>query len=191
MPQQVRQLFFLAFFAIAPSFMAGCSYHFQETHNPLVDLGIRRIYVKGFGNRTFRPGIEQYFTTAIVREIGRSKSFELVNSPEGADAVLSGIVTGADSTLSASKQFTEVARQPSIATEYAATVSCDVVLTDRRGRQIFAQSVSGNKVHPGAAATGDAGATAPLINDSEQRLAVQFLASQMMASVYQRMVDTF
>ena len=37
----------------------------------------------------------------------------------------------------------------------------------------------------------DSGATVPLINESEQRIAIQFLASQMMASVYQRMIDTF
>lgn len=45
--------------------------------------------------------------------------------------------------------------------------------------------------HPGSAQKGDAGSTAPLVNDSEQRLAIQFLATQMMASVYQRMIDTF
>ena len=174
--------------------MAGCSYHFQDAHNPLLDLGIHKIYVSGFRNLTYRPGIEHYFTTAMVREIGRSKSFELVNSDKEADAVLSGVVTAAESSVNATNYITVdpvTGRQLPVASEYNATVACNVVLTDRHGRRIFTQAVSGDKVHPGSGQLGDAGATAPLTNDSEQRLAVQFLATQMMASVYQRMVDTF
>ena len=78
-----------------------------------------------------------------------------------------------------------------VASEYDANVSCSVLLRDRRGRPIFTQTITDDKVHPGRAQLGDQGATAPTANDSEQRLAVQFLANEMMASVYQRMVDSF
>lgn len=171
--------------------LAGCSYHFQQDHNPLVDLGIHKIYVTGFTNRTYRPGIEHYFTNAMVREIGRSKSFKLVNSQEGADAVLSGEVATAEEATSVATTLNVGSRSPGITTEYSSRVSCVVRLVDRHGRQIFSQTVNDDKVHPGAGQKGDAGSTAPLINDSEQRLAIQFLADQMMASVYQRMIDTF
>jgi hypothetical protein len=172
--------------------LAGCSgYHFQEAHNPLLDLGIHRIYVPNFTNKSFRPGLEQYFTTAMVREIAQSKSFELVNSPKEADATLIGVVQSADDSAASPSTLTVGSRSISVASEYSATVSCMITLTDRQGRQVFNQAVFGNKAHPGAGTMGDFGATAPLTNDSSQRLAVQFLADEMMASVYQRMVDTF
>ncbi len=160
------------------------------------ELGIHKIYVSQFRNLTFRPGIEQLFTTAMVREIGRSRSFELVNNEKDADAVLSGVVSSMESSPSSTQTFKlprtgQEPRSVQIASEYSASVTCSIELQDHHGHQLFSQIVSGSKVHPGTASMGDAGATAPLVIDSEQRLAVQFLASQMMASVYQRMIDTF
>jgi len=169
----------------------SCAYRFQGSHNPLKELGIQKIYVEGFRNKTFRPGIEHLFTTAMVREIGRSNAFRLVNTEREADAVLSGTVLSADSSPGSTKSFQVGTRSVDIATEYGAGVSCSIELRDRSTRVIFAQVVNGTKVHPGAAGKDDPGATAPLVNDSEQRLAIQFLATQMMASVYQRMIDTF
>lgn len=190
--QRVRN-FLLAMGAIALIPLSGCAYHFQQPNNPLTELGIHKIYVANFRNSTYRPGIEHYFTTAMTREIASSKSFELVNSEETADAVLKGTVVGADDGVGATNYVKVGGLRDSIpvASEYDATVSCSVQLVDRRGRQIFSQNVSSDKVHPGVGAVGDTGATAPLTNDSEQRLAIEFLATQMMTSVYQRMVDTF
>lgn len=180
---------FLLLCAIAA--FPGCAYQLQGARNPLKELGIQKIYVEGFRNSTYRPGIEHLFTTAMVREIGRAKAFDLVNSADQADAVLTGVVTAADSAPGSTKQLDVGTKRVDVATEYNASVSCLVQLRDRRSRLIFAQTVAGNKVHPGSAQKGDAGSTAPLVNDSEQRLAIQFLATQMMASVYQRMIDTF
>ncbi len=182
---------FLALCAISFSLFSGCAYQFQGAHNPLRELGIQKIYVAGFRNLTFRPGIEHLFTSAMIREIGRAKAFELVNSEAEADAVLTGKVTTAESTPSSPKVFKIGTRDVDVATEYNSVVDCAISLHDRRHRLIFSQTISGSKINPGAAQIGDAGATAPLVNDSEHRLAVQFLASQMMASVYQRMIDTF
>jgi len=185
----MRRVGFLALCAIS---ITGCAYRFQGAHNPLRELGIRKIYVAGFRNGTFRPGIEHLFTTAMIREIGRAKAFELVNSEADADAVLSGKVTAADSVPGSTKIYSVgVKGSVDMAVEYSAGVSCLVELRDRHKRMIFSQSVSDSKIHPGSAQKGDAGSTAPLVNDSEQRLAIQFLASQMMASAYQRMIDTF
>jgi hypothetical protein len=178
---------------VSAASLTGCAYHFQEARNPLTELGIHKIYVAGFRNSTYRPGIEQYFTTAMAREIASSKSFELVSNENEADATLKGSVTAAEEGVTASNYVKVGGNRADVpvASEFDATVSCEVRLLDRRGRLIFSQSVSGDKVHPGSGAIGDVGATASLNNDSEQRLAIEFLASQMMTSVYQRMVDTF
>lgn len=169
----------------------GCAYRLQGARNPLKELGIQKIYVEGFRNTTYRPGVEHLFTTAMIREIGRAKAFELVNSKAEADAVLTGTITAADSSPGSTKQILVDKRTVDVAAEYNAGVSCAVALHDRRNRLVFSQIVAASKIHPGSAQKEDAGATAPLVNDSEQRLAIQFLASQMMASVYQRMIDTF
>ncbi len=175
--------------------MTGCAYQFQGARNSLKELGIQKIYVANFRNMSYRPGVEQLFTTAMIREIARARAFEIVNSEKEADAVLSGVITASESTMSATKEFqvgnAAHSRQIYAAIEYNASVSCSVNVVNKEGRMVFTSTVTDSKVHPGAAKLGDAGATAPLINDSEQRIAVQFLASQMMASVYQRMIDTF
>lgn len=186
--------------AIIISVLSACGYHFQGRDNPLKELGVEKIYVAQFRNSTFRPGVEQLFSTAMIREIQKSRSFQLVSSEEQADAVLTGEVATADATLSSSKSvdISDV-KKVDVATEYNSAVSCLITLKDRRDRVIFSQSVSGNKIFPGATdipgasstSSRDAGATNSLVNDSEQRLAIQFLASEMMASVYQRMIDTF
>jgi hypothetical protein len=176
---------------VIPMILMGCSYHFQGVHNPLRELGVQKIYVANFNNRTYRPGIEQMFTTAMIREIRKARAFELVDSPREADATLTGEVSSTDSSPTSPKEFTAGTSKLSVAVQYQASVVCNVSLRDRHERLLFSQSVSGSKIHPGVAAVGDEGAAAPLSNESEQRLAVQFLASQMMASVYQRMIDTF
>ncbi|MGE3260994.1 MAG: LPS assembly lipoprotein LptE [Bacteriovoracia bacterium] len=184
----------LLFLLCAIGLFSGCAYHFQDRKNPLQKVGIEKIYVTSFKNRTYRPGVENLFTTAIIREIQKSRSFQLVNSEKEADAVLSGEVMAADTSLADQKAVvlnTELNEQVSVGTQFSASVTCDVRLTDTFGRVLFTRSETGAKIYPGATNIGDAGATNSLLNDSEQRLAIQFLASQMMASVYQRMIDIF
>lgn len=176
--------------------LSGCAYHFQDRHNPLEKMGVEKIYITSFKNQTYRPGIEQLFTTAFIREVQKSRSFKLVNSAAEADAILSGEVKTADTSVSNSKGVDlsadpKVEAKVSVGTEFAASVTCDIRLIDQYKRVLFAHTETGTKIYPGATSLGDAGATNSLINDSEQRLAIQFLASQMMASAYQRMIDTF
>jgi len=172
---------------------SSCGYQFQGRYNPLKELGVEKIYVSQFRNQTDRPGVEQLFSTAIIREIRRSGTFRLVSSEEEADAVLSGVVTAADFAVNTTRsQSINITKKVDVASDYRALVNCAVNLTDRKsGKSIFSQSVSSNKIYPGVIRVGDDSATVPLINESEQRLAIQFLASQMMTSVYQRMIDTF
>lgn len=172
--------------------LSSCSYHFQGKHNPLRELGVERIYVRGFSNGTFRPGIEQYFSTSMIREIQKSRAFRLVNSEEEADAVLTGSVGGADSSVnSVASVLISPTKSVNVAAEFSVSVSCAIQLTDKFGRIIFSQTVSDQKTYPAFVRSGDQGATGPLLNESEQRLAIQFLAGQMMAGVYQRMIDIF
>lgn len=172
--------------------LPACGYYFQGTRNPLKDLHIETIYVEAFTNKSYRPGIEQFFTAAMAREVEKGKAFRLVNSPKAADAIMRGVISSAEGTLSSTRQITltpEITAQ--VGAEYSASVSCSITLVDRTGKAVFGQSISDQKIYPGSVLAGNAGATVPLVNESEQRLAFQSLASQMMANLYQRMIDIF
>ena len=176
---------------ITAFFFQACGYGLQGTKNPLQDLGIKRIFVESFRNETYRPGVEQLFTTAMIREIEKSGHFEIVSNAKNADAILVGTVVSAASSIGSTKSVTVDTKEFQIASEYNASIGVSILLRDPRGRVIFSQQVSGSKAYPGATQTGDAGATVSLVNDSEQRIAYHFLAAQLMSSVYQRMVDIF
>ncbi|NUM88312.1 MAG: hypothetical protein HUU37_03825 [Bdellovibrionales bacterium] len=176
---------------LCTALMAGCGYHMQGSKNPLHELGIRRIYVEGFRNLTYRPGIEQMFTTAMVRELEKGRAFRIVGSKSEADAVLRGVVQAADAGVSSTRSVQQGAKTLQVASEFSATISCDISLEEQDGRVIFNYVASGSKKYPSAAQTGNAGATVSLVNDSEQRIAYQFLAGQLMAGAYQRMIDIF
>lgn len=182
-----RLYILIASFLVLP----GCGYHFQKTSNPFEALGIKKIYVEQFRNTTFRPGIEHYFTAAMVRELEKSKAFTLVDSAAKADAILTGEVTNADSTPSSSSTKTVRGAGQEVAAQYNAAVTCSVVLTQVNGRAIYSHSEGQSKQYPGTSSTNSEGATAALLNESEQRLAYQGLATLMMSNTYQNMVDFF
>ena len=176
--------------------LQSCGYSFQGARNPLKAIGVEKIYVSQFRNATFRPGVEQLFSTAMIREITRSGAFRLVNSKEEADAIVTGVVDVMDAATGSTREEVvqkdgNLDKKVNVASDFRAVVRCTVSLEDKYGRVIFSRSAVSSKVFPGYTATGDAGATNSLNNESEQRLAVLFLASEMMASVYQRMTDTF
>lgn len=176
----------------AITLFSSCGYQFQGRHNPLRELGVEKVYVAQFRNDTYRAGVEQLFSAAMIREIQKSRSFQLVSSEKEADAILTGVVTTADGNPTSFKsQKIDPNKTVDVASEYSAGVTCAIKLTDRNKRVIFGQTIGSTKLYPGSAEIGDKGATVSLVNESEQRLAIQFLASQMMASVHQRMIDTF
>lgn len=168
----------------------------QGTRNPLQDFGIQKIYVENFKNNTYRAGIEQMFTTAMVRQIEGGRTFKIVNSRDSADAILNGTVNSAEAGITSTTQLSAGtapgAKVLNVATQFSASVSCSVTLQEPGGKVIFTQSFSGNKNFTGAVwNNNDEGATVPLTNDSEQRIAYEFLSGQMMSSAYQRMIDLF
>lgn len=170
-------------------FVTACGYGFQGAKNPLERIGIRRIYVENFRNNSYRPGIERYFVSALVREIERFGTFEVVGSKSDADAVFQGTVREADSAPS--DAIAVGRRKVEIASKLNSRVTVDTKLISKDGSQVFAYSVSNGKLHVGAPFGDEVGHTAHLINESEERLAYRDISVEMMAEVYQRLVDVF
>jgi hypothetical protein len=178
--------------------LPACGYQFQNAQNPLVKLGVKKIYVQNFSNQTIRPGIEHFFTTAMVREIRKGGIFEIADSEESADAVLKGTITSVEDLPSASALEIDASTPVNVAASFTARVACQITLRDKSKRVIFQDVFGGSKSHPASIVLIGrnridpvANATAPLINESEQRIAVRYLSDQMMFEAYQKMVDLF
>ena len=80
--------------------ISGCGYALQGTHSHELEKdGIRRIYVTTIRNDTYRPGVENVVYNELLQSLSAFKGIQLVTSPEDADAILSGTVSNADSTI--------------------------------------------------------------------------------------------
>lgn len=102
----------------------GCGYHLVGYGN--LPSNLKTLHVAPFVNQTARAELDQRLTEEITKEWVRRGRFQLVSSPDQADAVLSGTVTAA---AVAPVRFDEQGR----ATEYQLGVSADVKLIDRTG----------------------------------------------------------
>jgi hypothetical protein len=71
---------------------SGCGY----TLRPPYDPSIRTVYVPIFRSNTFRKDLNLELHRAVIYEIERRSTYKVVDDPEGADAILSGLVTFAD-----------------------------------------------------------------------------------------------
>lgn len=182
-----------------PLILAGCGYGLRKAENPLQDLGIRKVFISNFTNKTYRPGLEYFFTKAMVQEIERYGAFSITNNVEEADATISGVIFGIKTTPVSKGVRIDGETSAAIATSYQGTINCTVTMTDRFGRGVFNGTFGASKAFPASLVLSGAesdvvrGAndTAPLISNSEERLAMRFLARQLMADAYQRLTDIF
>ena len=78
----------LSFAALA----AGCGYALVGRASNVPD-DVTRVYVQPLENRTPRSQADQFLTRAIADELVTRQRFQVLSSPEGADAMLSGAVT--------------------------------------------------------------------------------------------------
>jgi len=69
----------------------GCGYTLVGRASNLPE-DIHRVHVEPLKNSTSRPQVEQILTNAISDELLTRRRFEVVNSPEEADAILRGTV---------------------------------------------------------------------------------------------------
>jgi len=182
---------------------AACGYSFQSTSNPLEKMGIKKVYVEGFRNRTFRPGVEHLFATEFIKEVARSKIFTLVNSKKDADAIFSGEITLASTSPSPTTVRIDSAVTAGVATTFSSAIYCTIRFRDKYGRTIFSTTVGASRSHPASLVLIDIegenvkdidnanNLTASLINESEQRLSYEVIAKRVMADAVQQLIDVF
>jgi hypothetical protein len=97
---------------------------------PNYDPNIRTVYVPIFENRTFRRGIEQELTMAVVRAIEQNTPFKVVSDCDKADTELRGTITAFTKGILNRNQLNEVREAETIMT-------VEVVWRDRRTGEIL------------------------------------------------------
>ena len=106
---------------------AGCGYHLVGASSSLPEH-LKSVYIAPFVNQTGRAELDQRLTEEVSQEWVRRGRLQLVRSPEGADAVLSGTVVAVQVTP---VRFDAQGR----ANEYQLVVVADVQLVDRSGEE--------------------------------------------------------
>lgn len=87
-------------------FSAGCGYQLQTSRYDVFErYEIRTLYVAPFTNSTYRHGVDTMVYNAMVKTIAAGKRARLVSDPEKADAILTGDVSTAEMTTTASQPF--------------------------------------------------------------------------------------
>lgn len=84
---------FRAFLVLLLAALSGCGYALVGRGSNIPE-DVREVYVQPLENRTQRSQVEQALTRSIADEMVTRQRFAVVGSPDGADAVLSGAVTG-------------------------------------------------------------------------------------------------
>jgi outer membrane lipopolysaccharide assembly protein LptE/RlpB len=76
--------------------LTGCGYALVGRASSNVPPDVKSVYVRPLENRTQRSQVEQALTRAVADEMVTRNRFSVAAAPEGADAELSGAVTGFD-----------------------------------------------------------------------------------------------
>jgi hypothetical protein len=76
-----------------PLALSSCGYSLVGRASNVPD-DVKAVYVQPLENRTARTQVDQFLTRAIADELVTRRRFEVLSSAGGADAVISGAVTG-------------------------------------------------------------------------------------------------
>jgi hypothetical protein len=197
----------LSLFALVAAFaVSGCGYTLQNSHSEWLEReGIHTIYVKPVVNNTFKPGIENVVYNALIHTLLAHRRVRLVQNEEVADAVLQGNVSMAQFSVSAPTTANTLypavhsyidLPNTTVASVYAATLSCDFTLNRRvvppgKRRLLWTAPFTRSKPFAAANQLDVPGATSALINESEFERALNELSVSMMDDVHEFMLAMF
>jgi hypothetical protein len=126
--------------------LLGCGYQFAG-QSELFPKDVRTVYVEPFLNRTRDVGTEHEITTALRSELYRRGQLQVVDLPDQADAILSGVVRSFASTTASVNRDNEVL-------QYEAVMLVDVTFRRRQPSEILwrGQAIRLTALHAGSRA---------------------------------------
>jgi len=186
---------------LALSLACGCGYQFVG-ESSLLPKDARSIYVEPFINRSRDVGLDKELTTATRGEFYRRGELRVVDTPEQADVILSGVIRSLDSSVATVNREDEVL-------QYEAVMILDVTVRRREPDQILwrGQAVRLNQIYGGSRAavvtTSSEFRTGTLdlsdvrrmtdiqLTESERRAVREQLMEQFAKELRQRIVEMF
>ena len=131
---------------LALSLACGCGYQFVG-ESSLLPKDAHSIYVEPFINRSRDVGLDKELTTATRGEFYRRGELRVVDTPEQADVILSGVIRSLDSSVATVNREDEVL-------QYEAVMILDVTVRRREPDQILwrGQAVRLNQIYGGSRA---------------------------------------
>jgi Lipopolysaccharide-assembly len=126
--------------------LLGCGYQFAGKSESF-PRDVRSVYVEPFLNRTRNVGIDREMTTAVRSELYRRGELQVVDVPDQADAILSGVVRSFDSTTASVNQDDELL-------QYETVMVVDVTFRRRQPSEILwrSQAIRLTELHAGSRA---------------------------------------
>jgi outer membrane lipopolysaccharide assembly protein LptE/RlpB len=109
--------------------LSGCGYHLVGRGRTLPE-GVHTVAVPLLANETRRAEVEQRVTEQLVRELNVRSGVKVLAEKEGADALLTGAITGYESSP-------VVLNPEGRATRYEVTMTARMRLEDLRGNQVL------------------------------------------------------
>jgi hypothetical protein len=189
MHSRLRRVFLTALILLTLPLLASCAYHFAAAKRALPG-GYNRLSIPIFKNRTSEPGIESFFTKAMIEELERNKYAEITTGDD-AQVILEGEITGLTYVRGASTEVPNIKVQ--LATEYRVVISTAVRLVRRSDQKVLWEGLfSGEKQYPAPRITMENLNSANAIyNHSAQLQNIAVLARSMMAQAHSQMTENF
>ena len=156
--------------------LTGCGYH-QPGRSSNLPSEVQTLYIELFSNRTTEPLLENFITDRVIDRFARTGRLRLVETREGADAVLSGVVTGY-STASISYDRRDVI------TEYRSIMTISVVLRQMSDeRVLWKGNVDWSEEYP---ASPDKSA-----QEDNEAAAIAVISDRLSQELYFRIMENF
>ncbi len=133
---KLRLLIILSLVAL----LGGCGYHTPGVDTAWVGQDGETLHVALFANRTAEPYLDNYVTEMVVRQLARSRRFELTEDRQAADHVLEGVVTRFESKATAFGSSDRIQ-------DYKVTLTVQARLLDNRSDEVLWQDELSRSEH--------------------------------------------
>lgn len=161
---------------VASLLVAGCGYHLPGRGNSLPPE-VQSLYIELFSNRTAEPFLENRITDSVVGRFALKRPLRLVEKQENADAVLSGVVTGYDTSPISYDRNDEI-------TEYRSTVTIAVALRQTADdRILWKGNIDWSEEYPTSLDKS--------VQEDNEAAAIGVIADRLAQELYFRIMDDF
>jgi hypothetical protein len=173
----------------------GCAYRFGYGDNRLSG-GYQQVAVPVFRNISQEPGVEIFFTNALIRQFSRSKVTQIVSdglAPVTLEGTVSKVQYVGETLVEADATKNKLPRQTVLYNQYRVYVTTDLRLIRNSDQKVIWEGqVTGDRVYlaPKVEAPG-INTVNPLYNQSARRTTLSRLADDMMLEAHDRATESF